>query len=288
MTDLNIITHIRYTVFRVCPKDGWKIAPRYIPDHEFVLITGGSGKINIGGNEMNAKKGMLLYFHPEILHSMISRNDDPLEYYAIHFSYAKTSFINGEWIINSTDKQIFDSNVINIKNFERIRNIFDKICSLKDSNFYEFNMVGNHLFVDLYYEISKDREVDNYNYSSENVVKKSIEYIDEHINKKITVKDLSNYSSLSCDYLSRIFYEQTGILPSTYIQTAKINTAKNLMTQTDMSIKDIAYFLGFCDQFHFSKVFKKAEGFPPTTFKKILSESIHFKNTVSTYNKTSQ
>lgn len=268
MNNTNIIAYIRYTVHRKCPSTGWKIAARVIPDHELVLITNGKGIINIDGTNYHAKKGMLFYFNNKFKHSLTSDNDDPMEFYAMHFSFVKVDYSNGDWIADDTAKYLLPENVMYIKSYIKIKEIFRKINRNMQKNSYDFQRESNYYFIDLYYHILTDIKENNYNYSSAIIVEKTINYINNNLSKRITIKELSNLFRLSSDYYTKLFKEYTGTTPSNYITKAKIDNAKTMMCETDMKIQDIALSLGFCDQFHFSKTFKKIEGIQPSLFMK--------------------
>lgn len=87
-------------------------------------------------------------------------------------------------------------------------------------------------------------------------VRKCICYINENINKKITVSMLSEVCSISPDYLSQLFKEEMGENLSTYITRKKLEVAKDLIAQQKSS-SEICYKLGFSSQSHFITAFKK-------------------------------
>jgi AraC-like DNA-binding protein len=56
--------------------------------------------------------------------------------------------------------------------------------------------------------------------------------------------------------------------PYQYFIHIKIQKAKSLLTQKDASVKEVAYKLGFDDQFYFSRLFKNKTGFSPSELKR--------------------
>lgn len=68
-------------------------------------------------------------------------------------------------------------------------------------------------------------------------------------------------------YLSTLFKKEVGMSISEYVQSAKVNEAKNLLSYTSYSMSDIASLLIFYDQSHFIRVFKKYTGVTPKQFK---------------------
>jgi len=63
-----------------------------------------------------------------------------------------------------------------------------------------------------------------------------------------------------------------GLSPKEYILTNKMNLAKQLLYQTDLSIKEISVEIGYDDQLYFSRIFRKRTGYTPSEYKRILRE----------------
>ena len=79
----------------------------------------------------------------------------------------------------------------------------------------------------------------------------------------------------------RTFKEKTGLTPSKYVRTIKMEKAKRLVEETDLSVLEIMSKVGFDDASHFSKLFKSHYGTSPQKWRKQTSNAIkHFyKNT---------
>ncbi|UOB17961.1 helix-turn-helix domain-containing protein [Abyssalbus ytuae] len=85
-----------------------------------------------------------------------------------------------------------------------------------------------------------------------------------------TVKSPSQYASklnLSLSYLNEVVKETTNLTVSQCIQNEIILQAKRLLFYTNMTIKEIAYELGFEDHTYFTRLFTKVAGISPTKFK---------------------
>lgn len=95
------------------------------------------------------------------------------------------------------------------------------------------------------------------------LVKKAIAYINKHARQQISRWQLADAVNISEDYLTRIFRKEIGISPWDYLNRYRIQLASKLLTQTGLSINEIAQDTGFQDQAYFCRVFKKVKGFPP-------------------------
>ncbi|TXF79565.1 AraC family transcriptional regulator [Chryseobacterium sp.] len=111
-------------------------------------------------------------------------------------------------------------------------------------------------------------------------------YIDFKTNKKISYvedfKDLVNVNfkelkrtsdyaaklSITANYLNAVVKEKLDISAENYIQNRVILEAERLLLNTDMSVTEISYELGFSDKSHFGKYFKKTTSETPNNFRK--------------------
>lgn len=92
-------------------------------------------------------------------------------------------------------------------------------------------------------------------------------YILNHLYQEISHSDLAQLTGLSQKYLSALFSKEVGITLSEYIQEKRIEEAKHLLSSSNHDILDIATWLGFHDQSHFTKIFKKITGTTPKKFR---------------------
>ncbi|MBU3201116.1 AraC family transcriptional regulator [Clostridium estertheticum] len=92
-------------------------------------------------------------------------------------------------------------------------------------------------------------------------------YILKHLYEDISLSELAQFVGLSKKYLSGLFSKEVGITLSDYIQKKRIEESKHLLTSSNYSILDIGTWLGFHDQSHFTRIFKKFTGTTPKKFK---------------------
>ena len=72
---------------------------------------------------------------------------------------------------------------------------------------------------------------------------------------------------MSYSRFRKLFKEYTGFAPSQYIQEVRMNVAKELLTNTSKSIKEIAVELGYENTDYFFIAFKKITGSTPLTYR---------------------
>jgi len=94
-------------------------------------------------------------------------------------------------------------------------------------------------------------------------------YIDQHLNKKITLSDLSAQVCLSNDHFSKIFNEIMGVRPMEYVTRKRIERAQMLLITTNLTISQIAEKVGISNYSYFSTLFKKYTLTTPEGYQKM-------------------
>lgn len=97
-----------------------------------------------------------------------------------------------------------------------------------------------------------------------------IELMKKNLHKNLTLEDFASAANLSVSHLSALFKKATKYSPSNLFTSLKIQKASQLLQEGDNKIKEVAHQLGYDDQYHFSRVFKKVMGVSPKKFKMTL------------------
>jgi AraC family transcriptional regulator len=95
----------------------------------------------------------------------------------------------------------------------------------------------------------------------------SIEYINEWLHKNITLTEIATELNLSQYYFCRLFKQSICITPHQYLIQQRIERSKQLLSQKDIRIVDIATQCGFANPSHFARCFRKAMGISPQQFR---------------------
>lgn len=100
-----------------------------------------------------------------------------------------------------------------------------------------------------------------------------ISFLSENVRERVSLNDICDRMKCSRSFLCKVFKSQTGKTIFSYFNQMKIEEATNMLTETDMSISDIAYSLGFSETKYFDYLFKKYIGETPKAFKKRVKKS---------------
>jgi two-component system, response regulator YesN len=95
----------------------------------------------------------------------------------------------------------------------------------------------------------------------------AFKYVSLHIEKKISLDEVSSHLYLNPSYFSRLFKKEVGETFVEYVTKMKINRAKELLEQTADSVGKICERLGYDNQSYFIKIFKNYVGVTPIEFR---------------------
>jgi AraC family transcriptional regulator len=98
---------------------------------------------------------------------------------------------------------------------------------------------------------------------------RAVEYIQDQLDTDLTVSGIAQAVGMSSDHFTRQFKKSTGQTPYEYVVEARVRKAKELLTTGKLTISEAASHVGFADQSHLTRHFKRVFGLPP---KRLLQE----------------
>jgi len=98
-------------------------------------------------------------------------------------------------------------------------------------------------------------------------VNRTIDHVRKRIAKPVNAEELAGIAGVSSRGLTDLFRSVTGYAPLEYVRRLRVEHAKELLGNVDVSIKGIASRTGFEDQFHFSRVFHRIVGLSPSQYR---------------------
>jgi len=92
-------------------------------------------------------------------------------------------------------------------------------------------------------------------------------YLADHLSETPSLDSLCKHFSVSRTYLCRIFKEATGTSPVNYWISLKMQEAKRLIREGNKNITQISEHLGYSNIHHFTRMFRRFTGMPPSAYK---------------------
>ncbi|WP_414621166.1 helix-turn-helix transcriptional regulator [Calothrix sp. CCY 0018] len=91
--------------------------------------------------------------------------------------------------------------------------------------------------------------------------------MNDNISTEIKLSDLANLAGISQFHFSRLFKKSLGISPNQYVIKQRVEKAKLLLKNSELSVTDIAFPSGFNSHSHFGKYFRQFTGFTPKQYR---------------------
>ena len=103
--------------------------------------------------------------------------------------------------------------------------------------------------------------------SNAEAAEKAITYINEHFSEEISVEKLASLCGISHYHFIRVFKQETGYTPHEYILNRRMASARYLLRNSDLPVKEICYDTGFSSESVFCNAFKKHNGMTPKEYR---------------------
>jgi len=107
-------------------------------------------------------------------------------------------------------------------------------------------------------------------------VQRLLEFIELHIDEKLSISALAELVHLSPFHFARRFKLATGHAPHAYVTARRVERAKILLASGEVPLAQVATRVGFSTQGHFTEVFRRHAGLTPRRFRvKARNEVMH-------------
>ena len=242
----------------------WHSTPHAHNCSELFYVTGGSGQFFIDGTIHQVSPNDLIIVNPNVEHTEISFNANPLEYIVLGVEGLELS-VNDE----REDRYC----IINFRNmreniFFYLQNMLREI-ELKAPG---YEVICQDLMEVIVIHLTRQTGF----YTTMAPIKKSSSrlcanvrrYIDEHFKENINLDMLAQLTHSSKYYLVHAFSEEYGISPINYMISKRIEDAKQLLKNDDYTLSVISRMLGFSSPSYFTQAFKKTVGMSPNQYRK--------------------
>lgn len=98
-------------------------------------------------------------------------------------------------------------------------------------------------------------------------IKEALNFIEQNFQNDISVEDIAAFCGLNRSYFGKIFHDMVGKSPQEFLISYRMAKAGELLKLTSLSIADIGNAVGYPNQLHFSRAFKKVYGVSPRTWR---------------------
>lgn len=229
---------------------------------ELLYFTKGGSSVINGNEELYVNEGEIVVFNSEALHYVKGNKENPPEYIIVQLDATYFEAMGFNFAEANICKIIKDENISNI-----LENALQEQTEARPFYRESVKAMMLQMLVIIFRNYLTD---DNNNSDISNklrLTKKVVKYIKRHYDEDLTVEKISAHCGYSRFYVSKTFKEITGYTVIWYINAARIEKAKSLLKNGDLSMSEIALQCGFVNQSYFGKVFKRLENISPHEYK---------------------
>ena len=224
-------------------------------------VTQGKVMYWVGSEQMELNKGEVLYIPPEMDRSWSNHPAEPHNKYTVIFTAPLLSYSILPFVQSGVRQRIKIQNVAYYE--QRFANMFVQWVGKR--RYYE--QVTSHALSELLALMGQDIAERTSTPSKEWTARRIQEYILQNFRRNITLEELSSLTGITPNYVTVVFKEVIGCTPIQYLHQTRISTAVNLLDNGQMTVAEVAEYLGYCDQAYFNRMFKKWMGVSPTQIK---------------------
>jgi len=237
---------------------------RILPEFQMVYISSGEGVFNSGGVTYQVKPGSLMLLLPGIKHFYKPLVETGWREYWVGFKGAYFSGLIEEG--RFSPEQVFFEVGLSDSILSLFNLIFDEVRTQRPL----YQMKACAAILSLIAEVlARERRSDQPNFYQQ-IVEKAKYLMESNIFSAINLSAISDQLGISTSRLNEIFKTYTSMTPYQYYIHIKIHRAESLLEQEDLPVKEVAYKMGFDDQYYFSRLFKNKTGVSPSDWKKFV------------------
>lgn len=260
LTNLNAVCNLG-GFFKTTLDTNWKHSLHCFSQNKFYFITKGTCMVQINDQKFTAKAGDWFYIPANTMHGYSTIKGETFEKFWIHFDVYPNNEIfhtlNLPPMINvSGNREVF-------RLFKKFRAAYDSnaLCDRIEEKSVLLALISEYIRIAL----------------PEGVIVKSIDdermdeiirYINSNLSESLTLSKLAKEFHLHPNHFIRFFKSKTGVTPVRYIKTRKMETAKRLLEDSELSIAEIMEKIGENNINNFSKQFKNYYSLSPREYRK--------------------
>lgn len=250
----------------------WETTPHTHTFFQLILTARGEGRVPLEKTIYSIKSGHAILIRPEESHAVLCEPDSPLKLLDIKFTIS--------------DPQLFESvnaldNLLQLEDFTWYTHCFENIIwESQEQNLYYYPLICGYLYELLVHLLREQKDeaptgpVAMLPVTSSPLrqyhgvdVAALMQHIYFNYASIITLDHLAETAKVNKTTLIGLFKELYGTTPIQYINRLRLQKAKELLSNTDTGIGEIAEIVGFQSIHYFSRYFKSKENYTPLEFR---------------------
>ncbi len=262
-----------YCIFN--PKHPFVTPSHWHEEIEIIRIKSGTLHVNIGDETYEGHKDDVYIVNSKEIHGM-SLDDLDTKYVTLLFPLSSLAFLNidnvsKEYLMPLQEqKKGFITDVTDTPVSDSLREDIDRIVSLNHEKSEAYQLGTKALLMDIIYLLcSASLTVKNTQKPDDGLLNRNIlSYIRENFTEDISLSSVASQFYMSEKYFSRYFKHTFKVTFVEYVNRLRIELAAKLLTESDLSVTEIALRCGYSGSSYFNKVFKSHMGVTPSQYRR--------------------
>ncbi|MCI5869329.1 MAG: AraC family transcriptional regulator [Dorea sp.] len=234
----------------------------------FHYVISGTGKLladKSPGNtvEYQIKSGQGFMLFPHQVSTYIADHELPWEYVWIEFDglRAKEAI---EIAGLRPDSPVYRASSKDLRNDM----MSEMLYIVQHSNEAPLHLIGHlYLFLDYLMRSANSVRMNQGGKLRDFYIKEALTFIEQNFQNDISIEDIADSCGLNRSYFGKIFHDSIGKSPQEFLINYRMTKATELLKLTSLSIADIGNAVGYPNQLHFSRAFKKIYGISPRNWR---------------------
>ena len=242
----------------------WTMEPNRHDFFEMVYIKKGDVNFEISDKPVDIGPNEMIIIKPKQFHKFIVKSSTGCEFIVFNFKFENKindnisgvsldDFLN---FVRNKETGPFITLKVSAKNDIVI--LLDRILKEKQNDEIGTEFLNYLLVLELFVLISRamkmewENSIKGKSNKLKEVIQAAINYIDTNYERDISLKDISKYVFLSPSYFAKAFKDVTGKSPINFLIQVRLNRAKELLSETQQKVYEIAIGVGFSNQQRFN------------------------------------
>ena len=241
----------------------WHSAPHAHSFTELFYIVRGKGEFSVKGRSFPIEKNHLVIINPQIEHAEFSSEEQPLEYIVLGIEGLQ---------FDPFDQEPEEVGVIHFTQVHRSTvHYLQALLEEVENDLVGHEVVCQSLLNVILIQILRHKEL-KLSISASGSVNASCrtvkDYLDVHFKEPLTLEILAQQAHQNKYYVAHTFKNAYGVSPMRYLINRRVDESKFLLSETDVSVGQIASITGFSSASHFAQAFRRIAGMTPKEYRK--------------------
>ena len=229
--------------------------------YEIIIYYNCNGICVLNGREYSIGDNAVFLLTPQDYHRIESHNTDEAGSIVLEFS---ENIIDPYLMkkIPFSARVLYHPEDFLVKSIERLRNIY---IAKQEYSMLNVKYLLNEILIEL---LIKGEKIEVESSSVNPIIAKSMMYILTDVSAPIDLETISSKFGISTCYYSELFHSEVGITFKKWLNRVRIDRAKHLLKETDMTVIDIALDCGYNTFSHFVRTFSSINNMTPSEYRK--------------------